>query len=219
MSFNVRLKVYHASMETLSTLEAFVRSAESGSFSAAARKLGVTPAAVSKSVAKLEESLGARLFQRTTRKLRLTDVGERLFEDASRGLSTLRDALERVASDRQAPSGTLKVSLAPAVGRIYVLPMLPTYLRDCPKVSVSWHFENRQVDLVGEGFDVGVGAGVGARRGHRRARARAHPHRRRRVQGVPEGARHADASVRARWTRRHLLPLAPHRTPTSVGAP
>lgn len=147
-------------METLSSVEAFVRSAEAGSFSAAARKLALTPAAVSKSVAKLEGSLGARLFQRTTRRLTLTEAGEHLFADAASGLNTLQDALARVSSERQEPSGTLRVALAPSFGRVYVLPTLPAYLRECPKVSVEWHFENRQVDLVGENFDVGIGAGV-----------------------------------------------------------
>lgn len=147
-------------METLSSVEAFVRSAEAGSFSAAARRLSLTPAAVSKSVARLEESLGARLFQRTTRRLSLTEAGERLLADATAGLNTLQDALARASGGRVEPTGTLKVSLAPSLGRVYVLPALPAYLRECPKVSVDWHFENRQVDLVGEGFDVGVGAGV-----------------------------------------------------------
>lgn len=147
-------------METLSAVEAFVRSAEAGSFSAAARKLSLTPAAVSKSVAKLEDSLGARLFQRTTRRLSLTEAGEHLYGDASRGLTTLQDALARVSGERLEPTGTLKVSLAPSFGRVYVQPVLPAYLRACPKVTVDWHFENRQVDLVDENFDVGIGAGV-----------------------------------------------------------
>ncbi|PZR08653.1 MAG: LysR family transcriptional regulator [Archangium gephyra] len=147
-------------METLSSVEAFVRSAEAGSFSAAARKLSITPAAVSKSVAKLEDSLGARLFQRSTRRLTLTEAGEHLFADAAKGLNTLQDALARVSGERLEPTGTLKVSLAPSFGRVYVQPVLPAYLRECPKVSVDWHFENRQVDLVGENFDVGIGAGI-----------------------------------------------------------
>lgn len=152
--------MHTARMETLSSVEAFVRSAEAGSFSAAARKLSLTPAAISKSVAKLEDSLGARLFQRSTRRLTLTEAGEHLFTDAAKGLTTLQDALARVSGERLEPTGTLKVSLAPSFGRVYVQPVLAAYLRECPKVSVDWHFENRQVDLVGENFDVGIGAGV-----------------------------------------------------------
>ncbi|MBL8956543.1 MAG: LysR family transcriptional regulator [Myxococcaceae bacterium] len=147
-------------METLSSVEAFVRSAELSSFSAAARKLARTPAAVSKSIAKLEDSLGVRLFQRSTRRVKLTEAGERLFADAAGGLKTLQEALERVSSERQEPSGTLKLSLAPVFGRDYVLPVLKPYLQACPRVTPEWHFENRQVDLIAEGFDVAVGTGV-----------------------------------------------------------
>ncbi|MBL8916285.1 MAG: LysR family transcriptional regulator [Archangium sp.] len=144
----------------LVSLEAFVRSAESGSFSSAARKLAVTPAAVSKSVAKLEDSLGVRLFQRTTRKITLTEAGEHFLSDASKGLTTLQEAFERTTGQRQEPSGTLKVSVAPGFGRQYVLPVLTPYLARCPKVTPEWHFENRQVDLIAEGYDVAVGVGL-----------------------------------------------------------
>lgn len=144
----------------LVSLEAFVRSAESGSFSSAARKLAVTPAAVSKSVAKLEDSLGVRLFQRTTRKITLTEAGEHFLSDASKGLTTLQEAFERTTGQRQEPSGTLKVSVAPGFGRQYVLPVLTPYLARCPKVTPEWHFENRQVELIAEGYDVAVGVGL-----------------------------------------------------------
>lgn len=147
-------------METLSSIEAFVRSAEQGSFSAAARTLALTPAAVSKSVAKLEDSLGVRLFQRTTRKLTLTEAGEHLFGDAARGLSTLQEALERASGERNEPAGTLKVSLATSFGRKYVQPMMGAYMKACPRVTPELHFENRQVELVAEGYDAGVGAGL-----------------------------------------------------------
>lgn len=151
--------VEYAVMDLVS-LEAFVRSAESGSFSSAARKLAVTPAAISKSVAKLEDSLGVRLFQRTTRKITLTEAGEHFLADASKGLSTLQEAFERTSGQRQEPSGTLKVSVAPGFGRQYVLPVLAPYLVRCPKVTPEWHFENRQVDLIAEGYDVAVGVGL-----------------------------------------------------------
>ncbi|MFE8596272.1 LysR family transcriptional regulator [Archangium violaceum] len=147
-------------MEPLSAIEAFVRSAELGSFSAAARKLVLTPAAVSKSVARLEDSLGVRLFHRTTRKLKLTEAGEHLFADVAGSLHTLQEALTRVSSERLEPTGTLKLSLAPAFGREYVLPVLKPYREACPRVLPEWHFENRQVDLIAEGYDVAVGAGL-----------------------------------------------------------
>ncbi|MFY8043067.1 MAG: LysR family transcriptional regulator, partial [Rhodoferax sp.] len=147
-------------MEALSTIESFVRSAESGSFSAAARRMGLTPAAVSKNVAKLEANLGVRLFQRSTRSLALTEAGERLLSDVGSGLATLQAAMSNLASSGGLPAGTLKVSLAPAFGRDYVLPLLTDFLEKFPAVVPDWHFENRQVDLIGEGFDAAIGGGI-----------------------------------------------------------
>jgi DNA-binding transcriptional LysR family regulator len=147
-------------METLSGIESFVRSAENGSFSAAARLLGITPAAVSKNVATLESQLGIRLFQRSTRRLTLTESGERFLIEASTGLSTLQSAITNLASSSGLPSGTLKVSLAPAFGRAYVLPLLGDFLTTYPSILPDWHFDNRQVDLIGEGFDAAIGGGI-----------------------------------------------------------
>lgn len=151
---------YGERMQTLATIESFVRSAEAGSFSAAARALGVSPAAVSKNVAKLEASLGVRLFQRTTRRLALTDLGERFLRDAGGGLATLQAAITDLASAHGQPAGTLRVSLSPAFGRDYIVPMLGGFLVAYPAVVPDWHFDNRQVDLVAEGFDAAIGAAI-----------------------------------------------------------
>ena len=145
-------------MSSLQRLEAFVRSAERSSFSAAARALSLTPAAVSKSVALLEEELGVRLFHRTTRSLRLTEPGERLLHEVAGGLSTIQSAIEG-ARGATAPAGTLRVSMELAFGRALVLPVVPAFLERYPQVSLDWSFENRQVDLAGEGFDAAIGAG------------------------------------------------------------
>jgi DNA-binding transcriptional LysR family regulator len=147
-------------MEALSSIESFVRSAEAGSFSAAARRLGITPAAVSKNVAKLESNLGVRLFQRTTRSLALTEAGERFLSEAASGLATLQNAMGNLVTQGGSPAGTLKVSLAPAFGRDYVLPLLSEFLSKFPAVVPDWHFDNRQVDLISEGFDAAVGGGI-----------------------------------------------------------
>jgi DNA-binding transcriptional LysR family regulator len=147
-------------MEALSSIESFVRSAETGSFSAAARRLGITPAAVSKNVAKLESNLGVRLFQRTTRSLALTEAGERFLSDAASGLATLQNAMENLVTQGGSPAGILKVSLAPAFGRDYVLPLLSEFLTKYPAVVPDWRFDNRQVDLISEGFDAAVGGGI-----------------------------------------------------------
>ncbi|MDM0017437.1 LysR family transcriptional regulator [Variovorax saccharolyticus] len=147
-------------MQPLSHLESFVRSAEALSFSAAARQLGLTPAAVSKNVARLEAALGVRLFQRSTRKLTLTEGGERLFREIGGALGTLADAVAGLAQDGGAPAGILKVSMGLAFGRAYVLPHLAEFLARYPAVQPDWHFDNRQVDLIGEGFDAGIGGGI-----------------------------------------------------------
>lgn len=144
----------------LSHLESFVRSAEGGSFSAAARQLGLTPAAVSKNVARLESSLGLRLFQRSTRKLTLTEGGERLLQQIAGALGTLADAVAAAAEADGQPAGTLKVSMGQAFGREYVVPLVGEFLARYPAVVPDWHFDNRQVDLIGEGFDAAIGGGI-----------------------------------------------------------
>ena len=147
-------------MEALSHLESFVQSAEAGSFSAAARRLGLTPAAVSKNVARLETRLGVRLFQRSTRRLTLTETGEGFLRQVSGGLATLQDALANVSTVSGQPAGTLKVSMGQAFGRAYVVPLLGEFLARYPAVLPDWHFDNRQVDLIGEGFDAAIGGGI-----------------------------------------------------------
>jgi len=147
-------------MEPLNHLESFVQSAEGGSFSAAARRLGLTPAAVSKNVARLEARLGVRLFQRSTRRITLTEGGERFLAQIGGALATLQEAVAGLAKDDGQPSGTLKVSMGQAFGREHVLPMLGDFLARYPAILPDWHFDNQQVDLVGEGFDAAIGGGI-----------------------------------------------------------
>ncbi len=146
-------------METLANLESFVRSAEAGSFSAAARQLGLTPAAVSRNVALLESNLGTRLFHRSTRKLTLTESGEHFLMGVRAHLDGLHSAIADVANDTGEPVGALKVSVALAFGMEYLLPLLPDFMSRYPKVQIDWQFDNRQVDLVAEGFDAAIGGG------------------------------------------------------------
>lgn len=146
-------------MESLISIECFVRSAEAGSFAAAARRLGLTPAAVSKNVARLENNLGVRLFQRSTRSLTLTESGERFLDEASGGLASLQSAIANLASADGQPSGMLKVSMGLVFGRDYILPLLGEFLGRYPAIRPDWHFDNRQVDLIAEGFDAAIGGG------------------------------------------------------------
>jgi len=146
-------------METLSNLEAFVRSAECGSFSGAARMLALTPAAVSRSVAMLERNLGVRLFHRSTRGLRLTEAGESFLASIGDPLDRLQGAILAAAEQGPTPAGTLKLSMPPSFGVAHVLPFLPGFLARYPLIRAELHFENRVVDLVAEGYDAAVGGG------------------------------------------------------------
>lgn len=146
-------------METLANLESFVRSAESGSFSAAARRLALTPAAVSRNVAMLERNLGVRLFQRSTRKLTLTEAGESFLTAIGGNLESLQNAIAAVSAEDGQPAGVLKISLAPTFGMSHVMPLLPEFLQRYPRIRPEWHFENRAVDLIAEGYDAAIGGG------------------------------------------------------------
>ncbi|MDH4562565.1 LysR family transcriptional regulator [Pseudomonas sp. BN411] len=146
-------------METLSSIECFVRAAEAGSFAEAARRLGLTPAAVGKNVARLESGLGVRLFLRSTRRLTLTEAGERFLAEVSGGLATIQGAVANLATSQGQPAGTLKVSMGVAFGRDYILPHLSDFLARYPAIVPDWHFDNRPVDLIGEGFDAAIGGG------------------------------------------------------------
>jgi DNA-binding transcriptional LysR family regulator len=146
--------------ELTTYLDAFVASADEGSFSAAARRLGITPPAVSKSVARLESGLGVRLFQRSTRSLSLTAEGERLYRQVRSPWTEVGDALAELQQGAGKPAGALKISMAPTVGRTYFVPLLAAFLERYPDIVPDVHFDNRQVDLIGEGFDVAIGGGV-----------------------------------------------------------
>jgi DNA-binding transcriptional LysR family regulator len=146
-------------METLANLESFVRAAEGGSFSEAGRRMGLTAAAVSRNVAMLERNLGVRLFQRSTRKLTLTDAGERFLVSIDSSLDALQGAIAEAAAHNSEPAGVLKVSMPPSIGRRYILPLLPPLLAKYPRITPEWHFENRPVDLIAENYDAAIGGG------------------------------------------------------------
>lgn len=146
-------------METLANLESFVKSAELGSFSEAARRLALTPAAVSRNVAMLEHNLGLRLFHRSTRKLILTEAGESFLQAMGGPLEQLQAAIAEASSGASEPAGVLKVSLPPTFGTMHILPLLPEFMALYPRIRPEWHFENRPVDLLAEGYDAAIGGG------------------------------------------------------------
>lgn len=147
-------------METLGNLESFVRAAEASSFSEAARRMGISAAAVSKNVARLEANLGTRLFQRSTRSLTLTEAGELFYQQVSGSLETIQGAIAQLGDAREVPAGRLRVNLSPSFAYDYVLPLLKSFKQRYPEVVPDWHLEIRRVDLIGEGFDVAIGGGI-----------------------------------------------------------
>lgn len=147
-------------MDKLSALDMLLKTAESGSFSAAARDLGLTPAAVSKQVGKLEGLLGKTLLKRSTRQISLTDDGRLLLQTVAPALGVVQQALSEMQSAEVAYSGSLRVSMAPGFGRNYAMPALSTWLAEHPALKFDGHFENRPVDLIAEGFDAAVSGGV-----------------------------------------------------------
>ncbi|RTZ39241.1 LysR family transcriptional regulator [Candidimonas sp. SYP-B2681] len=140
------------------SIELFCAAAECGSFTAAANVVGVTPAAVSRSVSRLEARLGVRLFVRTTRQVNLTDDGRRYFEQCRQALAQLVDA-ERALTGRQiVPSGVLRISVPTTYGHHRVLPLLPGFHALYPEIRVDVHVSNRNIDFVDEGYDLAIRA-------------------------------------------------------------
>ena len=146
-------------MDRFTTLAVFVKVVDSQSFAAAARDFGLSPAMVSKHVRALEERLGARLLNRTTRRLSLTEVGRGYYERARQVLADLEDA-DRAASDlHAAPRGTLKVNAPFSFGIRHVGPAIADYLAAYPGVAVDIDLSDRYIDLLAEGVDVALRIG------------------------------------------------------------
>jgi DNA-binding transcriptional LysR family regulator len=145
-------------MDQLSGLMAFVRAADLGSFAGAGRALNLTASAVGKAVARLEEQLDVRLFQRSTRSLRLTEEGRLFYERCRRILDDLDDARSALAGARQTPRGRLRIS-APTVSYHFLTPILPEFQKSYPEVELDLDFSDRIVDLVDEGIDVAIRSG------------------------------------------------------------
>ncbi|MFM0094268.1 LysR family transcriptional regulator [Paraburkholderia nemoris] len=146
-------------MDNLNGIVAFVSAAEALSFVAAGRKLGISASAVGKTIAKLEQSLGVRLFHRTTRKVTLTDEGRHFYDRCRQILDDLRDAQAVLSEAAQTPRGKLRVSL-PAIGYRFLFPVLPEFTRHYPDVELDLDFNDRLVDVVEGGFDAVIRSGA-----------------------------------------------------------
>ncbi|KAF0863711.1 LysR family transcriptional regulator [Pseudomonas sp. LD120] len=140
----------------LAEMAIFVRVVETGSFSEAARQLGSSPSAVSRSISRLEKALATRLLQRTTRKLRLSEGGEEVFKRCSEMLSAARSVMEISGQFTHEAEGVVRVSVPKAVGRFVVHPHMPEFLRRYPKVDVELLHEDRDVDLIDDNVDLAI---------------------------------------------------------------
>lgn len=144
---------------SLSGVLAFVRTVETGSFTAAAKSLRVTPAAVSRSVARLEEQLSARFFARTTRSLRITPTGQAYYESCQRALTLLAEAERTIAAVNDGESGIVRVSLPTTFGLHVLLPRLRGFRERHPSIELEVQISNQTIDFVREGFDLAVRMG------------------------------------------------------------
>src|ERR1700753_2040289 len=146
-------------MDRIDAMQAFVAVADSQGFAPAARKLGLSPSGVTRRIAALEERLGARLLQRTTRSVTLTDVGTRYLERARRILADVEEAERSAEGERTRPSGRRGGAAPIGFGRLHVSPVMSRYLARYADVSAELRLSDRMINLVEEG--VGLAGRIG----------------------------------------------------------
>ncbi|CAB3918103.1 LysR family transcriptional regulator [Achromobacter anxifer] len=143
-------------MDHLTALKVFRQVVERGGFAAASRRMGLSPAAVSKNIAELEAHLAARLLNRTTRRMSLTEAGARYYEQVARILDDLNEAEQSLGPLQQAPSGTLRVSAPMSLSLVRLSAAMPRFLARYPQVSLDLNLEDRRIDIVKEGYDLAI---------------------------------------------------------------
>jgi DNA-binding transcriptional LysR family regulator len=146
-------------MDRIAAMQAFVAVADGKGFAPAARKLGLSPSAVTRLIAALEQRLGARLLQRTTRQVTLTDAGSRYLERARRILADVEEAEQAIEGERTRPGGRLVISAPIGFGRLHVSPVVSAYLKRFPEVAADLRLSDRMINLVEEGVDLAVRIG------------------------------------------------------------
>lgn len=141
---------------SLKELEAAVAIARRGTFRAASIDLGISTTALSHTIGRLESALGIRLFNRTTRSVSLTDAGRLFIQHVAPSLQDLHAALETVREQRETPSGTIRINAAPFAARAIISPLVLEFLRRYPDMNVDIVTEGRMIDIVRDGFDLGI---------------------------------------------------------------
>lgn len=142
-------------MDRMASITAFVRVVESGGFTAAARRLELSPTMVSNHVQALEDSLGVRLLNRTTRRVGLTDIGRDYYERCTQILHELEDADQAANAQQAKPRGQLRVHCQTTIVR-FIAPFVARYLHDNPEVSVDLRMGDQMIDLLEQGFDLAI---------------------------------------------------------------
>jgi len=146
-------------MDRLTEMEAFAHVVDQGGFTDAARKMGISKSAVSKHISSLEARLGARLLNRTTRRVSPTEIGLAYYDRARRVLNDAGEADALVSSMQSAPTGLLRVSVATDFGSLHLSPVLGDFLSQYPDMSVNLELDNRYIELISEGYDAAIRVG------------------------------------------------------------
>ncbi len=140
----------------LGDLEIFVKVAASGNMSAAAKSLGISPAVVSKRIKRLEQQLGTRLLQRTTRQIGLTDAGKGFYDRIGHLLAGIEDAEQFASGESTEITGNLRISAPTSFGRMHIAPHLPSFMQAHPRLSIDLTLSDEFTDIIAEGFDVAI---------------------------------------------------------------
>jgi len=146
-------------MQGLQQFIAFAETAKHGGFAAAAREQGVAPSTLAKAVARLEATLGVKLFHRTTRQVTLTPDGERLFQRCQRVLAEVEDLQAEASGSRAEPTGSLRIDLPVFYGKKFVMPLLAQLIRQHPALKLDVRLTDTKVDLIRDGIDLAVRIG------------------------------------------------------------
>ncbi|MGF1908620.1 LysR family transcriptional regulator [Vibrio kasasachensis] len=146
-------------MDTFNAIPIFVAVAESSGFSSAAQILGVSKSAVSKRITQLEQQLGVRLLHRTTRKLSLTEAGERYYQYAVQAKRAAQQAEDAVGEMQGEPKGLLKIQLPMTIGQILIAPLIPLFLKRHPHLLIDLNLDDNNINLVEQGYDLAIRTG------------------------------------------------------------